>query len=220
MCSKESAKPRRREKGGLWNTHSLSEFAFGRWYYPSLNSSWSNKKITSKNKFHIYLIKIFSVSRNPITGEWQAALCSDFLSCKWCIYASALTCQSFTIFFREHPFCLLHGYCFYPENRKKESPVHVGHPFSRPSVLQFQNQYFNNKPEQTLPQRVECEWQCFPCFPWHPGPADVANKTITMLRHFQGMEASGKPQPSFLRHSNCAGGEHKKDTLLISVNTE
>lgn len=137
MCSKESAKPRRREKEDYETHTALVSLHSGDDILAWIAPEATRKKITSKNKLRIYLIKIFSVSRNPITSEWQAALCSDFLSCKCCIYALALTCQPFTIFFRELPFCLLHGYCFYPENREKESPFHVGHPFSRPSVLQI-----------------------------------------------------------------------------------
>lgn len=52
---------------------------------------------------------------------------------------------------------------------KKESLFQMGHPFRRPSVFQFQNQYCNNKLEKNFLWRLGDD---------PPSPAGAANKTI------------------------------------------
>lgn len=87
-----------------------------------------------------------------------------FLSCKFHIYPAALTCQSHSQYSLEDflSVCFM-VIAFNLKTAEKESPFQMGHPFSRPSVFQFQNPYFNNKLEQNFLWRLGYKQQCLPC---------------------------------------------------------
>lgn len=89
-----------------------------------------------------------------------------FLSCKFHIYPAALTCQShlgyslegfLSVCFMVIAFNLKTG------KKERESLCQMGHPFSGPSVFQFQDLYFNNKREQNFLWRLGYGQQYLPC---------------------------------------------------------